>query len=139
MGELIAFANSHPILAGIVVAFLVAVLAYEIRLKGKGLAQVSTNMAVQLINRGALVIDVRAAEAYQQGHIANARNIPLAEIANDPDPVKKKKDKVLLTVCDTGGVAQRAADALRKAGYESAFSLQGGLTAWRNENLPVVK
>lgn len=139
MGELIAFANSHPILAGLVVALLVAVLTYEIRLKGKGLVQVSTNMAVQLINRGALVIDVRPAEAYGEGHIANARNIPLAEIASDPDPIRKKKDKVLLAVCDTGPVAQRATDFLRKAGYESAFSLQGGLVAWRNDNLPIVK
>jgi rhodanese-related sulfurtransferase len=45
----------------------------------------------------------------------------------------------LLTVCDTGPVAKRAADALRKAGYESAYSIQGGLTAWRTDNLPLVK
>lgn len=139
MGELIDFANAHPILASTVVAFLVAVLVYEIRLKGQGIVRVSTAMAVQLINRGATVIDVRPAEAYAAGHIANARNIPFSDIAASPDIVKKKKDKVLLTVCDTGTMAHRAADSLRKSGYESAFSLQGGLTAWRSENLPVVK
>lgn len=139
MGELIAFANAHPILASVVVAFLVAVLAYEARLKGRGLIQVSTNMAVQLINKGAMIIDVRPAEAYAGGHIVNAKNIPLADIESKPEVVKKKKDKVLLTVCDTGPSARRAADTLRKAGYESAFSLQGGLTAWRTDNLPIVK
>jgi rhodanese-related sulfurtransferase len=139
MGEIVAFANEHPILASIVVALLVAVLAYEIRLKGRGLIQVSTGMAVQLINRGATIVDVRPTEAYAGGHIVNAKNIPLAEIESKPDTVKKKKDKVLLTVCDTGMQARRAADALRKAGYDSAFSLQGGLAAWRTDNLPLVK
>jgi rhodanese-related sulfurtransferase len=137
MGELIAFANAHPILASLVVALLVAVLAYEVRLKGRTLVQVSANMAVQLINRGALVIDVRPPEAFSQGHIANARNIPLQDIAGGDDVVKKKKDKVLLTVCDSGMLAQRAANALRKSGYESVFSLQGGLATWRSENLPL--
>jgi len=139
MGELVAFANSHPILASTVVAFLVAVLAYEVRLKSRGLVQVSTNMAVQLINRGAAIIDVRPAEAFQSGHIVNAKNVPLTEIATQPDAVKRKKDKVLLTVCDNGIVARRAADILRKAGYDSTFSLQGGLAAWRTDNLPLVK
>jgi rhodanese-related sulfurtransferase len=139
MGELVAFANSHPILASAVVAFLVAVLAYEVRLKSSGLAQVSTNMAIQLINRGAAIIDVRPPEAYLQGHIVNSKNIPLSNLSSEPDPVKKKKDKILLTVDDNGVGARRAADLLRKAGYESTFSLQGGLTAWRTDNLPLVK
>jgi len=139
MGEIVAFANTHPILASVVVAFLVGVLVYEARLKGRGLVQVSTNMAIQLINKGATIIDVRPAEGYAVGHIVNAKNIPLAQIETEPESVKKKKDKVLLTVCDTGQIAKRAADALRKAGYESAFSMQGGLTAWRTDNLPLVK
>ena len=139
MGEIIAFANSHPWLATSVVVTLLAVLAYEIRMKGSSLTQVSTQLGVQLINRGAMIIDVRPADAFAGGHIVNARNIPLPDLIGDPDPIRKKKDKVVLTVCDTGPVARRAADALRKAGYESAFSLAGGLAAWRTENLPLVK
>lgn len=139
MGELVAFANSHPILASVVVAFLVAVLIYEGRLKSRGLIQVSTSTAVRLINKGATIVDVRPAEAFASGHIVNAKNIPLSDILSQPDAVRKKKDRVLLTVCDNGMVAKRAADTLRKAGYESAFSLQGGLSAWRTENLPIVK
>jgi rhodanese-related sulfurtransferase len=86
-----------------------------------------------------MIIDVRPEEAYAEGHIVNSKHFPLAEIESNPDAIKKKKDKVLLTVCDSGPVAKRAADALRKSGFESAFSLQGGLAAWRTENLPLVK
>ena len=139
MGEIIAFANAHPFLASLVIGLLVAVLAYEVKLKGRELVQVSTNMAVQLINKGALIIDVRPAEAFANGHIARARNTPLAQLESDPSGINKKKDKVLLTVCDNGPVARRAADSLRKAGFESAYSLQGGLAAWRTDNLPLVK
>lgn len=139
MGEIIAFANTHPIHAAVIVALLVAVLTYEIRLKGRGLLQVSSTMAVQLINRGAMVVDVRTPEAYGEGHIANSKNIPLTQIAEDAGIVKKKKDKVMVTVCDNGLVAKRAADLLRKFGFEAAYSLQGGLAAWRNDNLPLVK
>jgi rhodanese-related sulfurtransferase len=139
MGEIIAFANAHPIHATVVVVLLIAVLTYEIRLKGRGLLQVSSAMAVRLINRGAMVIDVRPPEAYGAGHIANAKNIPLPQIVEDAGVVKKKKDKVMLTVCDNGLVAKRAADLLRKSGFEAAYSLQGGLAAWRSDNLPLVK
>jgi rhodanese-related sulfurtransferase len=139
MGEIIAFANAHPIHATAIVALLTAVLVYELRLKGRGVSQVSSAMAVQLINRGAMVVDVRDAEAFDQGHIANARNVPLPQITEDPAVIKKKKDKVVVTVCDNGLVARRAADLLRKAGFEAAYSLQGGLTAWRSDNLPLVK
>lgn len=139
MGELIAFANTHPILASIVVAFLFAVLAYEIRLKGRGQLSVSASTAVQLMNRGAMVIDVRPPESFAGGHIANAKNVPLTQITTEGDPLRKKKDKVLVTVCDRGVTSQRAADALRKAGYESTYSLQGGIAAWTADNLPLVK
>jgi rhodanese-related sulfurtransferase len=117
----------------------VAVLAYETRLKGQGLVQVSSQLAVQLINKGATIVDVRPAEAYAGGHIVNAKNMPLATLVGNPDPIGKKKDKLLLTVCDTGAEARRAANALRKVGYGSAFSLKGGLAAWRGDNLPLVK
>jgi len=139
MGEIIAFANSHPLLASSILVFLFAVLAYEIRLKGQGLVQVSSQIAVQLINKGATIIDVRPAESYAGGHIVNAKNMPLSTLAGNADPINKKKDKLLLTVCDTGADARRAANVLRKIGYGSAFSLKGGLAAWRGDNLPLVK
>jgi rhodanese-related sulfurtransferase len=139
MGEIIAFANAHPLLAGLVVALVVAALGYEVWLKNRGLAEVSTNMAVQLINKGATIIDVRSSEAYQGGHIVNAKNVPLEKIEQEPGAIRKPKNKVLLTVCDNGAVAQRAANTLRKAGFEAVYALRGGLTAWRTDNLPLVK
>ena len=139
MTELVEFANSHPLLALTVLASLFAVIAYELRLKSQGLTSVTTTTAVHLINKGATILDVRSPNEYSDGHIVNAKNIELGTLETDPSQLRKAKSKVVLTVCDNGSAAGKAANALRKAGFESVFSLKGGLGAWRADNLPIVK
>lgn len=139
MGRLAEFISHHTLLVVGVIAALLAVLFYEIRLKSQGLTQISVNDAVRLINRGATVIDVRRAEEYKAGHIVDARNVEFDDIEADPKVVKKPKSKMLLLVCDSGLTSARGTKLLRKAGFENAFSLKGGLKSWRSENLPLVK
>jgi rhodanese-related sulfurtransferase len=139
MGQLAEFIGNHPLLVSSVVAALAAVIFYELRLKSQGRLQVTAADAVRLINKGALVIDVRAADEFRAGHIVNARNVELAAIEADQNVVKKPKNKILLTVCNNGGNSDKAASLLRKAGYENTFSLKAGLAGWRAENLPLVK
>ncbi|NNC64466.1 MAG: rhodanese-like domain-containing protein [Gammaproteobacteria bacterium] len=139
MEQLAEFASNHVLLTMALIGALALVAATELRLKTQGLTHVSPGDAVRLINKSAHVIDVRSAEAFGDGHIANSRNIELASLEADPDSVKKKKDKVLLTVCDSGQTSGKAAAVLRKAGYENSFSLRGGIQAWRAENLPLAK
>lgn len=139
MSELAEFAGNHPLLIAGLLAAWAAVMFNELRLHGRGVTGVSPADAVRLINKGALVIDVRTPEEFQSGHIVNARNIALEKIQSEGDPVNKQKNKVLLTVCANGTGSGRAAALLRKAGYGSTFSVKGGLTGWLAENLPVVK
>lgn len=138
MDRLVEFAGNHVWLVSGLIASLLAVLFYEIRLRAQGATHVSPADAVRLINKGALVIDVRKPEEFEQGHIVNARNIPLERVEQGEE-VAKKRNKILLAVCADGSRSGRAANRLRKAGYENAFSLKGGLAGWRAENLPLVK
>ena len=138
MGQLAEFAANHPYLAIAVMASLAAVIFYELRLRAQSGTSVSPGEAVQLINRGAVVIDVRQTEAFSQGHIVNARNIRLREIETSDKAVKKPKGKALLTVCENGADSAKAASALRKAGFENVVSMRTGLAGWRSENLPLV-
>ena len=138
MGQLVEFAGNHVwLMAGLVAASL-AVMFYELRLRAQGATHVSAPDAVRLINKGALVVDVRKPEEFQTGHIVNARNVPVERVQQG-DEIHKKKDKILLAVCADGSTSGRAAGHLRKAGYENAFSLKGGLAGWRADNLPLVK
>jgi rhodanese-related sulfurtransferase len=138
MAQLVEFAGNHVWLMTGLVAALLAVMFNEIRLRTQGATHVTAADAVRLINKGALVIDVRKPEEFKTGHIVNARNVPVERVQQG-DEVHKKKDKILLAVCADGSTSGRAAGHLRKTGYENAFSLKGGLTGWRADNLPLVK
>jgi rhodanese-related sulfurtransferase len=139
LSQLIEFANHHPLMLGALLASGIAVLFYELRLRAGGVTHVSAADAVRLINKGALVIDVRKAAEFEAGHIVNARNVELEKIQQGDDTIAKKKDKILIAVCDNGGLSGKAASLLRRAGYPNAFSLRGGIGSWRADNLPLVK
>ena len=137
MGQLVEFAGNHVWLVTGLLAAWAAVTFYELRLRSQGATHVTAADAVRLINKGALVIDVRKPEEFEAGHIVNARNVPLERMQQSE--VHKQKSKILLAVCADGSTSGRAAGHLRKAGYENAFSLKGGIAGWRADNLPLVK
>jgi rhodanese-related sulfurtransferase len=140
MAQLVEFIGNHVWLVTGLLAAWAAVTFYELRLRTQGTTHVTAADAVRLINKGALVIDVRKPEEFEQGHIVNARNVPLERMQQEgDDAIKKQKSKILLAVCADGATSGRAAGHLRKAGYENAFSLKGGLSGWRADNLPLVK
>ena len=138
MDQLVEFADNNRLLVLALLISWAAVMFYEFRLKAATVSQVSASDAVRIINKGAMIIDVRSSDAYETGHIVNAKNIALDAIEADQD-IHKKKNKPLLTVCENGMSSGKAANLLRKAGYESVFSLKGGLKQWRTDNLPLVK
>ena len=114
------------------------------QIKGKGGAgSVGTAEAVRLINREkAVVIDVGEPDEFAKGHPNGARNVPISKLEGKLEGAKElpsNKALPLVVVCPTGSRASRAAGLLRKAGYEKAQSLAGGLGAWREANLPVEK
>ena len=137
MAQLVEFAGNHVWLITGLFAAWAAVTFYELRLRSQGATHVTAADAVRLINKGALVIDVRKPEEFEAGHIVNARNVPLDRMQQGD--VHKQKSKILLAVCADGATSGRAAGQLRKSGYEYVFSLKGGLAGWRADNLPLVK
>ncbi|MBD08607.1 MAG: rhodanese-like domain-containing protein [Gammaproteobacteria bacterium] len=138
MDQLVEFADNNRLLVLALLASWAGVMFYEMKLKATTLSQVSTTDAVRIINKGATIIDVRTDDAYDGGHIVNAKNITLSSIQADQN-VYKKKNKLLLTVCENGINSSKAANLLRKAGFENAFSLKGGLRQWRTDNMTLVK
>ena len=91
MSQLVEFAANHPFLVTGLLAALVAVLAFETRLRRQGVTHVSAADAVRLINKGALVVDVRSAEAFGAGHIVNARHVGRQRYDNDPANVFRRQ------------------------------------------------
>ena len=100
---------------------------------------VGTLEATQLINKGAVVLDVRGTDEFAGGHIAGARNVPLAQLSERLGEVAKNKDTPVIVVCASGARSASAATQLRKAGHTQVFNLQGGLGAWQTAGLPLGK
>ena len=109
-------------------------------MQGAATAGLSAQQAVQMINREkAQVIDVCSAEEYAAGHLIGARHVPLADLSTRLTEVAKNKANPVILVCASGMRSKRAMAVARKLGYEKAYSLQGGLKAWKEANLPVQK
>jgi rhodanese-related sulfurtransferase len=115
------------------------VLVYELRARAQSSAAVSATEAVRLINHGAVLIDVRSAADFKAGHIGGARNIPGNEIVDGAKSMEKFRDKTVITCCETGATSASAARELVRQGFKNVLNLRGGLSAWRQDNLPVVK
>lgn len=108
-------------------------------LRGGG-AKVSILRATQLMNQpNALVVDVRDPAAFAAGHLRDAKNVPLKELSNRLGDLAKNKSKPVIVVCQAGSQAGRAVAQLRKAGFEQAFSLEGGMNAWLAQGMPITK
>lgn len=80
------------------------------------------DVARQLIASGAVVIDVRSAEEYAEGHLPNAVNIPVHDLKARLDEVAKlvgeDKARSIVVYCAAGGRAAKAKVQLDAAGYE---------------------
>ena len=117
MQRLLEYIGHHPYLAGAAVIAALAVLIAEIRERMSGFAALSSMQAVRLMNQGALVLDLRPKEAFEAGHIADARNVPAAELAGSADTLKKWREKTVITYCDSGVNGAAAARTLLKLGF----------------------
>ena len=80
-----------------------------------------------------LVIDVREPREFKQGHIPQARLIPLPKILSDRADLAYNDPIVL--VCRSGRRSARAACVLQSRGYDNARILRGGMLAWEAAGL----
>ncbi len=139
MDKLLEYVARHPLLVGGTAALAVAVLVYELsRARNAGQA-VGPLDAVRLLNQGALALDVRSKAEFDSGHVIDARHVPQEDLAGSGETLKKYREKVVITCCETGTRSSAASRALKAQGFTKVVNLRGGLAAWRGENLPLVK
>lgn len=139
MSQIIEFIGNNPLLF---VAFFVTLgmLVYTeyMRLSGSSTA-LSPYDATQKMNEGnAVFLDVRDESEFKNGHLLNARSMPVTKLAERMHEIEKFKDKDIVVYCDNGMRTTRAIAKLKKSGLTQIFSLAGGLVAWEKANLPTV-
>ena len=92
--------------------------------------------AAEMIDGGALLIDIRERNEWELMRIPGAVFKPLSEIQNWFEDLPRDQDIILQ--CRSGSRSAQATEALiRQAGFERVFNLTGGLIAWHSAALPV--
>src|SRR5882724_4822678 len=85
---------------------------------------------------GTVLVDVREADEWRQGHIPNAVAIPRGFLElRVEEKIPDHKTPVILQ-CASGTRSLLAARTLKELGYENIFNLTGGFNAWKDRGLP---
>ncbi|HXH29935.1 MAG TPA: rhodanese-like domain-containing protein [Bacteriovoracaceae bacterium] len=85
-----------------------------------------------------VILDVRRPEEFQQGHIENALNIPVDQVASHAEDLKKYEN--IYIHCKLGGRAKMAYEALQAAGLTNLICISdAGMDAWVTHGFPVMK
>ncbi len=71
----------------------------------------------ELVDNGAIILDVRSAGEYKSGHIPGSKNYPLDSIRTKVAELKKL-NKPVITVCRSGARSGMAKGILKSAGIE---------------------
>jgi rhodanese-related sulfurtransferase len=138
--RLLAFAQLQAIPLAALVALTVAIIVTEITRRLTGYKRLSPAELTALVNReDALVLDVSPTAEFEKGHIAGARGVPVGQFDPEHKLIAKAKDRPIVVVCRTGQGSADVAARLVKAGYSRVHWLEGGLPAWQQGDLPLVK
>lgn len=100
----------------IALLFLAAIGLSTPSVAGETDAQIT---AWQMINNGALIIDVRTPEEFNQGHLDNAVNIPYERISSEFTKQKIVKDQDVVVYCRSGRRSGIAQASLIELGYSN--------------------
>jgi len=82
-----------------------------------------------------ILVDVRSASEFSNGHIPGAINIPLHDLASRSDELPT--DKPIVVVCASGNRSRIGSKTLVNIGHTNISNLQGGTSAWMQKGLPV--
>ena len=140
MEEFLDFAQRQWPLFLALATIIALFIGGEVSRRLRGVDSVNVNRALDLYNHQEGVwLDVRDNNEFANGHIKDARHVPLSALKQRTGDLEKYKGRPLLVYCRTGNRSGMACGILKKAGFEPVYNVSGGVVAWQNANLPLVK
>ena len=121
-------------LAALVVAFIIYAAEGD---RHPNVRNVSVSEARELVDSGAVVVDVRDKSVSGSSHINGAMLIPLDSLATRLSEVSTDKSQPIVVYCNEGTLrGPKGTALLNEAGYTNAVNLKTGIEGWRAANLP---
>lgn len=140
MSEYLHFFYNHIELSLAFIVLLLLVLWEELGSKRYSRAGIPPQTLVTLMNHeGALVLDIRTPEAFKQGHITGALNVPAQTLETNLKKLIKYKNSPVVVVDETGQASIRVLGELKKNNFQKLHLLSGGLAAWKQAGLPLTE
>ncbi|MFB2539637.1 MULTISPECIES: rhodanese-like domain-containing protein [unclassified Acinetobacter] len=127
------FMGNHPILFGILAALIVLYIVLESRRSGAKISPQSLGILTK--SQNAMLIDLRDAGDFKQGHISGSKNIPYSKLDQHLEELKSS-ERPLIFICNMGQVA---GSAIQKVGHANSYRLDGGILNWKSQGLPLIK
>jgi glyoxylase-like metal-dependent hydrolase (beta-lactamase superfamily II) len=84
-----------------------------------------------------VVLDVRETDAFERGHVPGAIHLPRGQLELRINQVLPDPSVEIVTVCEFGKVSTLAAATLIELGFARATALDGGMSNWREADLPL--
>ena len=100
----------------------------------QGYKQITMSEAVKMMEeeKNYIILDVRRADEYAEGHIPGAINFPNEEIGTAEIAELPNKSQLILVYCRSGRRSKEAAEKLVKLGYTNIVEF-GGILDWKGE------
>jgi rhodanese-related sulfurtransferase len=135
------FVGNHQALCALFVLLLVALAVTQVMVLFRKYKELTPAALTLLMNRETpLLIDLSAYADYEKAHVPGARHVPMSQF--DPehkDLAKARELPVVVMDKDGRGTAGTAAQRLVKAGFTHVSTLGGGVSAWKQAQLPVAR
>ena len=104
---------------------------------GKGLTP--TEATIWINRRKAYVLDLRPEEVFKVGRLPGAKSISATQMTAAIEKLKLDRKNPVVIVCETGAQSRKAVAEVQKLGFVEVGSLDGGVQAWKDAALPLVK
>ena len=99
----------------------------------------ASEFANKISEPGVVILDVRTAAEFAEGHIQNAINIDVEGGQFDSGIAQLDKTKTYAVYCRSGRRSGAAVEKMSSAGFTSLFNLNVGIIDWQSQGLPVVR
>lgn len=127
--------NLTPWWIGLAVLIVLGAAFLILRPQGTLPSEVQVAQAYDMYQKGAVFLDVRTQEEWNQGHIARSLLIPLDQLQQRLNELPRDKD--IVVVCKLGSRSKEGAAVLRQAGFARATCMSGGIQAWVAAGYPI--
>jgi rhodanese-related sulfurtransferase len=106
----------------------------------KNIKEISpTEAAAKLKSGGAVVVDVREKDEWDEEHIPDAIHLSRGTLELEVEERVPDPNTTVICHCGGGGRSALAAESLQKMGYKNVRSMAGGFKAWKTVGLPTTK